>query len=429
MVPAALRSGRVSCPADRVRSSEVPLLFPILVLLVFGLQVLHRRLLRRALPPRWHRFITPFLLAIHAPLALYMGLRMVGFSDWSFVRALNPLARFGLAFQAFTLLHLVVWAGVTALWALWCWVEDVPEQGPEDPGRRRFLQTSLAGGMGALSLSAGLGVREAYGEVEVVRLDVESEDLPVDLEGLKIVHLTDLHAGPLLPERRLRHWRAVAERERPDLLVFTGDFVDSRSEELKPLLEAFRDFPAPLGRFAVLGNHDYFQDPRPIWDGLAGIGVTCLENRGVLLERGTGRLGVVGLQDPMACNGRFQGLHFGPGPDPGAATASLPPGIWTLCLTHRPTDWCWARQTGARLTLAGHTHGGQINLIPGVSSARLLGPWTHGLYREGGQALYVSRGLGVVGLPIRLGAPPEVTVLTLRRSELPTLNPERTVAS
>lgn len=405
------------------------LFFLTLVALVYGLQVLHRRLLRRTLPPRWHRAIVPGLLGIHAPLALYMGLRLAGFSDLPFLAYLNPFARLGLAFQAFTVLHLLLGLLATAFWALRRWIQEGPDRGPEDPARRRFLQGTLAGGAGALALSAGIGVREAYGEVEIVRVDVESEDLPTDLEGLRIVHLTDLHAGPLLPEQRLRYWRALTERERPDLLVFTGDFVDSRPEEIEPLLRAFRGIPTSLGAFAVLGNHDYFRDPRPLWEGLRSIGITCLENRNVILERGTGRLGVVGLQDPMARNGRFQGVRFGPGPDPIAAASGLPPGIWTLCLVHRPTDWRWARQTGARLTLAGHTHGGQINLIPGLSSARMLGPWTHGLYHEGGQALYVSRGLGVVGLPIRLGATPELTVLTLRRCELPTLKSKGSMAS
>lgn len=404
------------------------MLFAVLAVLILGLQVLHRRLLRRVLPPAWHRWLTPVLLVLHGPLALYMGLRLSGFSGMGLVDLLHPFARLGLAFQAFTTLHILIWALASGLWAFRRWMGQRPDRGPDDPARRRFLQHSLAGSIGALTVGAGLGVREAYGEVEVVRLEVGSEGLPPGLDGLRIVHLTDLHAGPLLPSSRLRHWRALAERERPDLLVFTGDFVDSQPEELAPLLEAFDAFPAPLGRFAVLGNHDYFQDPRPIWEGLERIGVACLENRSVQLQRGGGELAVMGLQDPMARDGRFQGVRFGPGPDPEAAAAGLSADAWRLCLTHRPTDWRWARQAGARLTLAGHTHGGQINLVPGLSSARMLGPWTSGLYRDGGQALYVSRGLGVVGLPLRLAASPELTVLTLRRHELPTLKPDRSVA-
>ena len=93
----------------------------------------------------------------------------------------------------------------------------------------------------------------------------------------------------------------------------------------------------------------------------------------------------------------------------------LPADTWRLCLNHRPSDWPLARKAGARLTLSGHTHGGQVNLIPGVSSALLLGPYTKGHYRKGEDQLYVSSGLGVVGLPLRIASPAEITVITLRR--------------
>lgn len=402
------------------------MLFLALTLLVLAVQALHRRLLRQVLPDPWRRHITPVLVLLHVPLAAYMGMRLFGFASLPGALLLRPLARAGLYFQVFTLIHLLVWGLASAAWALRRWMREAPDLGPADPARRAFLRNSLAGSIGLLTAGAGMGAAQAYGDVEVTRLDVWSEDLPRGLDGLKVVHLTDLHAGPLVPLRTLRRWRILAEREQPDLLLFTGDFVDSLPEEMAPLLEAFRDFPAPLGRFAVLGNHDYFQDPRPIWEGLQAIGVGCLENRSALVERGGARLAILGLQDPMARNGRFQGEQFGPGPDPETAAEGIPEDAWRIGLTHRPTDWRWARRAGARLTLAGHTHGGQINLVPGVSSARMLGPWTSGLYHLGGQSLYVSRGLGVVGLPLRISAPPELAVLTLRRGEIPALQSART---
>jgi len=133
------------------------------------------------------------------------------------------------------------------------------------------------------------------------------------------------------------------------------------------------------------------------------------------MPRKSGTLALVGLQDPMARHGHFRDIAYGPGPQPALAVAGIPDGAWRLCLSHRPSDWHLARQTGAPLTLSGHTHGGQVNLIPGVSSAAILGQYTQGLYRQDSQSLYVNRGLGVVGLPIRVGAPPEITVITLRR--------------
>jgi predicted MPP superfamily phosphohydrolase len=117
----------------------------------------------------------------------------------------------------------------------------------------------------------------------------------------------------------------------------------------------------------------------------------------------------------MARHGHFRDIAYGLGPQPALAAQGIPDGAWRLCLSHRPSDWHLARRTGAPLTLSGHTHGGQVNLIPGLSSALLLGQYTQGLYQQDGQSLYVNRGLGVVGLPIRVGAPPEITVITLRR--------------
>jgi predicted MPP superfamily phosphohydrolase len=145
------------------------------------------------------------------------------------------------------------------------------------------------------------------------------------------------------------------------------------------------------------------------------MGIQFLENRHAVLERNGALLALVGLQDGMARHGHFRDIRFGPGPSPEVAIQGIPPTAWRLCLSHRPSDWHLARRTGSRLTLSGHTHGGQVNLIPGLSSALIMGPYTHGLYTKDDDHLYVNRGLGVVGLPVRIGSPPEITVLTLHR--------------
>jgi predicted MPP superfamily phosphohydrolase len=264
---------------------------------------------------------------------------------------------------------------------------------------------------------------EAYGDPEISRFDLRFPDLPEGFEGFRIVQLSDLHAGPLIGPNLLKRWRFLAERERPDILVITGDFVDSLPEELDPFTEAFRNFSAPMGHFAILGNHDYFTDPSPIWKGLEAMGYHCLENRHVVLERNGSKMAILGLQDPMARSGRFRGIRFGPGPMPQDVAQMIPGDLWRLGLCHRPSNWDLALEAGARLTLSGHTHGGQINLLPGISSAKMLGPYTSGIYRHNGNVLFVNRGLGVVGLPMRVGAPPEIAVITLRRQEIPSFLP------
>ncbi len=399
------------------------MLFFGLTLLILGLQALHRRLLCRILPTRWSPWIPGVLIALHLPLAVYMAFRLMGLSTHPLALELRPLSRAALYFQVLTVVNLLVWGMASAFWAFRIWVKEAPRTLPDDPSRRHFLQGGAAASLGVLVVTSGAGVRAAYGDPEVTRLEIPLQDLPPGFDGLRIAHLTDMHAGPLVHASLLRRWRVMAERERPELLLFTGDFVDSLPREIEPLLEAFRDFPAPLGRFAILGNHDYFTDPRPIWAALERSGIVCLENRHVILPRGGERIALFGLQDPMARDGRLQGIRFGPGPMPQDVALALPPELWRMAMVHRPSNWNLAREAGAQFTLAGHTHGGQINPIPGVNSATLLGPFTHGLYRQEGRALYVSRGLGVVGIPLRIAAPPELAILTLRRAENPALRP------
>lgn len=391
------------------------MLFLIGLVLIFLVQWLHLRLLRLELPGRYYRMLPWVLVLLHVPLILFAGLRILGLGGPGALPLLRAMARGGFYFQAFTVLHLL--AGMTAegLWHLWQRNEPEPVGEAVDPGRRTFLRTAALASTGAAVTFGAVGSREAYGGPSITRRDLAFKDLPPGLDGLRLAHLSDLHSGPLVGPEVLRRWREAAARERPDLLLFTGDLVDSRPEELAPLLEAFRDFAAPLGTFAVLGNHDYFDDPRPIWRDLGAAGIRCLENTSAMVRRGGDTLAIMGLQDPMARNGRFRRMVFGPGPRPAEAARDVPADAFRLCLNHRPSEWEKALEAGAKLTLSGHTHGGQINPIPGISSAHLLGPRTGGLYREGEDLLYVSRGLGVVGLPLRIGAPPEIAILTLRR--------------
>ncbi|WP_052571682.1 metallophosphoesterase [Geothrix fermentans] len=391
------------------------MLFLIGLVLIFLVQWLHLRLLRLELPGRFHRKLPWILVLVHVPLIGFAGLRILGLGGHDALPLLRGMARGGFYFQAFTVLHLVGGMVAEGLWHLRS--RHLPEPPGEavDPGRRAFLRTAALASTGAAVAFGATGAREAYGDPEITRRTLAFPDLPPGLDGLRLAQLSDLHSGPLVGPDLVRRWRDLTARERPDLLLITGDLVDSVPEELAPVIEAFRGFPAPLGTFAVLGNHDYFDDPRPIWRDLEAAGIRCLENTSALVRRGGGTLALVGLQDPMARNGRFRRMVFGPGPRPSEAARDLPADAFRLCLNHRPSEWERALEAGARLTLSGHTHGGQINPIPGVSSAHLIGPRTDGLYREGDDFLYVSRGLGVVGLPLRIAAKPEIAILTLKR--------------
>ena len=191
---------------------------------------------------------------------------------------LRPLARGALYFQFFTLVNLFFWGLALTVWKIRKRLGHTFDQGPQDPSRRAFLRKTAAGGVGILVATGTGGAEQAYGDPEITRTTLWFSDLPQGLDGLRIVHLTDLHAGPLVGASLLKRWRLLAEREQGELLVITGDLVDSLPGEIEPFTEIFRDFPAPLGRFAILGNHDYFTDPKPIWEGLERTGFTCLEN-------------------------------------------------------------------------------------------------------------------------------------------------------
>lgn len=395
--------------------------FLIALVLIVLVQWFHLQLLRLELPVRMQRWLPWTLGLLHMPLVLFALLRAGGLSGHGMLPLLHTAARFGFYFQAFTVLHLILAMLAEGTWRITRLGHptdleaEETEEAPEDSSRRAFLRTAAVASTGAAAILGVGGSREAYGDPQITRLVVSFKDLPSGLEGLRIAQLSDLHAGPLVGPATLRRWRDLTEREHPELLLFTGDLVDSRPEELTPLLDAFQGWMPPLGRYAVLGNHDYFDDPRPIWRDLETAGIRCLENTAALIQRRGATLALMGLQDPMARNGRFRRLVFGPGPRPADAARDLPADAFRICMNHRPSEWEQALAAGARLTLSGHTHGGQINPIPGFNSARLIGPRTGGLYREGEDLLYVSRGLGVVGLPMRLGATPEIVILTLKR--------------
>jgi uncharacterized protein len=397
------------------------LTFLIFIILVFSLQFFHRRLLHRLLPEGYDHWATPVLVVIHIPLLLYAGIRLTGHAAW--LPWLRPLARAATYFQMLTVMDLVLWGIATAFWRIRHFRSGGVGKPPEDPGRRKFLRQTTVLGVGLASVGVVRGRFEAHADPEITHLELTFDDLPPGMDGLRVAQISDLHAGPLVKAAQVARWRTLVQAERPELLLLTGDVVDSLPEEAQLVADAFRDFPAPLGRFAILGNHDYFTDPRPIWKIMEGGGFQFLENRYAYVFRNGSHLALVGLQDPMARHGHFRDIRYGPGPSPQIATQGLAPGTWRLCLSHRPSDWHLARKAGARLTLSGHTHGGQINLIPGVSSALLLGPYAAGLYRKGKDVLYVNRGLGVVAIPVRLGAPPEITIFTLRRSRKPLPEP------
>ncbi len=301
-------------------------------------------------------------------------------------------------------------------------------RGPFDPtpGRVFYSARWLSALVGATAVGAlatgrgGLPAAAAFGLVGVAgvayatlieprrpileRITLRLPHLPAALDGLRIGQMSDLHLGHPFAAANTRWAVAQMVAERPDLLALTGDFV-SFERVIADLPELLRPLHAPLGIFAVPGNHDYWEGLPAIRRKLEPLGVQFLINEHRLLTVNTTQLAIVGVDDFWEGESDLE-----------AALADIPHGVTKLLLSHVPDMADRAAAAGVALQLSGHTHGGHVR-------APLLGPlvlprygtrYPLGLLHIGGTQLYVTRGIG--GMPLRFGCPPEATIITLKRS-------------
>jgi len=253
-----------------------------------------------------------------------------------------------------------------------------------------------------------LGAWSAYNawQIRLNRLVLESSKMPTHLEKLTIAQISDVHLGPMVGEKRLGRIIRLLEGANPDVLVATGDLVDAQMDRLNNLAAMLATVNPPLGKFAITGNHEFYAGIGQSERFLKAAGFTLLRNERLSLEGG---LYIIGVDDPVGKR-RYQ-IN---GPDEKNLLGGLSQDTFTLLLKHRPTV---ETESLGRfdLQLSGHTHGGQIfpfNLITG-----LFYPKEDGLHRlDKKSVLYVSRGTGTWGPPMRFLSPPEVTVIELART-------------
>jgi len=278
---------------------------------------------------------------------------------------------------------------------------------PEDDAtvlsRRNFLKKASLSAAGSLGFaSTGFAAARSLPGLRHVTLEIPG--LPEPFDGITILQVADVHAGLHMSVERMRRIHDIVTSLPVDLIVFTGDQIDRRPIDAVIFTAGFHGISAPLGAYGVLGNHDYYVDQRRAKAALADAGITPLVNRSAIIERDGYRLSLVGLDDLWSPAG---------GPD--FSLLERPRDAFRLCLCHQPQGWDAARAAGAHLTLSGHTHGGQIALpTRNVNVARLQTRYIAGPYRTDDTTLYVSRGIGVGAVPVRVGAPPELDVITLR---------------
>jgi uncharacterized protein len=234
------------------------------------------------------------------------------------------------------------------------------------------------------------------------------KDLPESLVGYRIAHLSDLHVGSFSPKTVAERWVQMANNTQPDMMVFTGDYVTSGVLFHQTIANVMGQARAKDGTFASMGNHDYYGDGQPLLDLLRNEGVTVLSNESHLVQRGDSELQLLGIDDIYTQRADVQ-----------QAMQTLKADVPTVVLAHDPRLFPQLVAPEVKLVLSGHTHGGQVAvpwLVERYNLARFPYQFTYGIYQEQTTYLYVHAGLGTTGLPIRLGAAPEIVVHVLIRA-------------
>ncbi len=279
---------------------------------------------------------------------------------------------------------------------------------PVDESRRLALArlfggTAVLGAVGASVMAA----RSALGSPMLRKVSINLTKLPKELDKISMVQISDLHVGPTI---RRAYVQDVVDRTNAlnaDIIVITGDLVDGTVEELAHDVEPLKDLKARLGVYFVTGNHEYYSGVGGWMRHLPTLGMRVLRNESVRIEHNGGAFYMAGVDDWTA----YQFGH-GHGADLEAALADIPEDACTVLLAHQPKQVLAAAERKVCVQLSGHTHGGQI--WPFGLFVRLAQPYVAGLANHHGTQIYVSRGTGFWGPPMRFGAPSELTHIELR---------------
>ncbi len=379
----------------------------VVIAIIVGLHYyLWARLVRDpqlALPWRLLATWALVLLALSMPTAMFLS------------RA-RPAAGRLLAWPAFSwmgvmFLLVVAFATVDLLRVLGGAARGTSDAQVLDPARRTLVArviaaaaTTVVGGLAAIA------ARAAQAPIDVKRVEVSLARLPRAHDGLKLVQLSDVHVGPTIGASFIRDVVAQVNELSPDIVAITGDLVDGSVEDLRGAVAPLADLRARHGIYFVTGNHEYYSGAAQWIAALPGLGIRVLSNERVSIGEGADAFDLAGIDDHTAEG--FGGL---------STTESL---AWALAnrdterelvlLAHQPRQFAEATRHRVGLQLSGHTHGGQM--WPFTFFVRLVQPFVAGLHRRGESQIYVSRGTGYWGPPMRLGAPAEITQIILRRA-------------
>ncbi|HLW75925.1 MAG TPA: metallophosphoesterase, partial [Bryobacteraceae bacterium] len=277
------------------------------------------------------------------------------------------------------------------------------------PARRRVLTAIRTAAIAAPAGALGYGVL-----IDRTRIEMHEQTIPIagldpELDGLRLVQLSDIHLSPFLSVRELERAVAMANETRAHLALVTGDLISMRGDPLDACLDRLKGLRAEAGIFGCLGNHEVYAGVEDyVAEQGARLGIRFLRGACERLRFGNATINLAGVD--------YQPMHsqYLVGAERMIRQDSV-----NVLLSHNPDVFPVAARQGWEVTIAGHTHGGQVNveiLRHDWNIARFFTPYTKGLYREAGSSIYVSRGIGTIGMPLRLGSVPEVALLKLCRT-------------
>jgi predicted MPP superfamily phosphohydrolase len=280
-----------------------------------------------------------------------------------------------------------------------------------DPLRRELLVQSL--NLGVIAAAGGLtayGIYEARRRPAIVELTVPVKDLPGSLQGFRIVQITDIHAGLTVTRPFVETVVEMANAQMADIVAFTGDLVDGTVAELRDHVAPMKNLQGRCGRYFITGNHEYYSGALPWVEEARRLGFDVLLNEHRIIRHGGGTIILAGVTDYSA--GGFVPEHRS---DPHKAIAGAPKADVKILLAHQPRSLYEGSKAGFDIQISGHTHGGQF--FPWNFLATIGQPYIKGLHRYGDTWIYVSKGTGYWGPPVRLAARSEITVITLARGD------------
>jgi hypothetical protein len=284
--------------------------------------------------------------------------------------------------------------------------------------RRRFLEQTAKVVTAAPFVASVYGLLYGRLDLETTRQRIKLPRLPKAFHGFRIAQLSDIHIGPFMTAKEIREFVSITNGLRSDLIVLTGDFITWDPTTQEDVVDALAGLQSPFGIYGCLGNHERYADAEDsITQMFALHGIRMLRSTAAAIQSQGETLNLIGVDfQSRARSGpftRFTVRRYLEGVD-----RLILPDTANILLSHNPNTFDRAAELGIDLSLAGHTHGGQVTLEfihPDLSPSRLITDYVRGRFQKGASQLYVNRGIGTIGVPIRLDAPPEITLFELVR--------------